>query len=191
MTPRLDLVVGCNGAGKSTLVEYHLQPLVRTPFVNADLIARQQWPDAAEAHSYDAARLAAATRDHLIEAGASFIAETVFSHPSKLELIDRAHTAGYRVALHVVMIPEDLAVHRVRLRVDSGGHAVPEVKIRERFRRLWPLVRTAILRSDQATVYANERATTRIVARYVDGMVAGVPDWPDWTPGALTGSEAR
>ena len=191
MTPRLDLVVGCDGAGKSTLVEHHLQPLLHTPFVNADLIARQRWPDAAEAHSYDAARLAAATRDKLIGTGASFIAETVFSHPSKLELIERAHAAGYRVVLHVVMIPEDLAVHRVRLRVDSGGHAVPEVKIRERFRRLWPLVRTAILRSEQATVYANERSTTRIVARYVDGMVAGMPDWPDWTPVALTRSDPR
>ncbi|OCH79141.1 zeta toxin family protein [Gordonia sp. UCD-TK1] len=191
MTPRLDLVVGCNGAGKSTLVERHLQPLLHVPFVNADLIARQRWPDSAEAHSYDAARLAAATRDTLIERGTSFIAETVFSHPSKLELIERAHTAGYRVALHVVMIPEALAVHRVRLRVDSGGHAVLEVKIRERFRRLWPLVRTAIARSDLATVYANERPTTRIVARYVDGLVAGVPDWPDWTPGALTDTKAR
>lgn len=69
MTPRLDLVVGCNGAGKSTLVERHLQPLLHVPFVKADLIARQRWPDSAEAHSYDAARLAAATRDTLIERG--------------------------------------------------------------------------------------------------------------------------
>ncbi|MBD0863655.1 zeta toxin family protein [Gordonia sp. zg691] len=186
MSPRLDLVVGCNGAGKSTLVERHLQPLLHTPFVNADLIAGQKWPDAAQAHSYDAARLAAATRDALIGNGTSFIAETVFSHPSKLELLDRAHAAGYRVVLHVLLIPEELAVHRVRLRVDSGGHAVPEHKIRERYQRLWPLIREAITRSDQATVYANESPTTRIVARFVDGMPAGSPDWPRWSPTALT-----
>lgn len=186
MSPRLDLVVGCNGAGKSTLVERHLQPLLRTPFVNADLIAKQRWPDAAESHSYDAARLASDTRHALIETGTSFIAETVFSHPSKLALLDRAHEAGYRVVLHVVLIPEDLAVHRVRLRVDSGGHSVPEHKIRERYQRLWPLIRLAIDRSDQATVYANETSVTRIVARFIDGLPAGEPDWPRWTPPGLS-----
>ncbi len=62
----------------------------------------------------------------LIELGRSFIAETVFSHPSKLELIDTAHAAGYTVVVHVVLIPEELAVQRVSHRVSAGGHDVPE-----------------------------------------------------------------
>ena len=185
MSPRLDLVVGSNGAGKSTLVDRHLQPLLRAPFVNADDIATQQWPADPEAHSYEAARVAADTRDVLIASGESFIAETVFSHPSKLKLIDRAHHAGYRVVLHVVLVPEEFAVHRVRLRIDSGGHSVPEHKIRERYQRLWTLVRVAITRSEQATVYSNEGPVTRIVARYIDGLPTGAPDWPAWTPTAL------
>lgn len=79
---RLDLVVGPNGAGKSTFVAFTLGPLLPgSPFVNADDIARQRWPADAERHSYEAARIAAATRTALIRAGQSFIAETVFSHP--------------------------------------------------------------------------------------------------------------
>lgn len=187
MSPRLDLVVGSNGAGKSTLVDRHLQPLLRAPFVNADEIARQQWPDDPQGHSYDAARLASATREALIESGRSFIAETVFSHPSKLDLLDRAHDAGFRVVVHVLLVPEDLAVHRVRTRVDSGGHRVPEQKVRERYQRLWPLVRGAITRSEQATVYANEHSELRIVARYLDGLTVDEPEWPEWTPPALRG----
>lgn len=187
MSPRLDLVVGCNGAGKSTLVERHLRPLLRAPFVNADEIAKRTWPEDPEAHSYEAASVAAATRDELIKLGRSFIAETVFSHPSKLELIDRAQLAGFRVVLHAVLIPEELAVHRVRLRVDGGGHSVPEHKIRERYKRVWPLVKEAITRSDQATVYSNERAVMRIVARYIDGLPVDDPDWPTWAPAALKG----
>lgn len=54
---------------------------------------------------------------------ADVIAETLFSHPSTLDLIDRAQAAGYRVALHVLLIPEDLAVHRIAHR-GAGPHAV-------------------------------------------------------------------
>ena len=47
------------------------------------------------------------------------------------------------------MIPEDRAVKRVKHRVRSGGHDVPEDKIRERHRRLWALVADAIVRCDR------------------------------------------
>ncbi|MGC4932804.1 AAA family ATPase [Gordonia sp. DT30] len=190
MSPRLDLVVGCNGAGKTTLVEHHLLPLLHTPFVNADEIARRRWPSEPEEHSYEAARVAARTRSTLIGLGRSFIAETVFSHPSKLELIDEAHDHGFRVTLHVVMVPEEYAVQRVRLRVTSGGHRVPEDKIRTRYHRLWPLIAQAIPRCDQAAVYDNHARRTRVVARFVDGTPETPPRWPVWTPAPLTSTWA-
>jgi predicted ABC-type ATPase len=184
---RLDLVVGPNGAGKSTFVEFTLAPLLPgSAFVNADEIAKQRWPDDPASHAYDAARIAAQTRAKLIELGASFIAETVFSHPSKLELIDTAHAADYTIVLHVLLIPEELAVERVRHRVSAGGHSVPENKIRERYQRLWRLVATAVLRCDSATVYDNSALTgARIVAQLNDGFVVGSPVWPAWTPAVL------
>ncbi|MGV9827287.1 MULTISPECIES: zeta toxin family protein [unclassified Gordonia (in: high G+C Gram-positive bacteria)] len=188
MSARLDLVVGCNGAGKTTLVDTTLSPLLGTPFVNADEIARRRWPQNPEHHSYDAARVAARTRTTLLGLQRSFIAETVFSHESKLDLIDDAHDHGFRVILHVVMIPEELAVERVRLRVDSGGHAVPVEKIRQRYARLWPLVAQAVSRCEQATVYDNSGRRTAIVARFVDGLSIAAPLWPEWTPRALAGA---
>lgn len=179
---RLDLVVGPNGAGKSTFIAFTLAPLLpRSVFVNADEIAKQRWPDEPAAHAYDAARIAADTRARLIEAGVSFIAETVFSHPSKLELIRSAHDASYVIALHVMLIPEGLAVERVRRRVRHGGHDVPEGKIRERHRRLWHLVAEAIEIADTATIYDNSRRHgPRIVAQFTAGTVIGAPAWPAW-----------
>jgi predicted ABC-type ATPase len=184
---RLDLVVGPNGAGKSTFVALTLAPLLpRSVFVNADEIAKQRWPDDPLSHAYDAARVAAETRTKLIELGRSFIAETVFSHPSKLELLRAARAADFTVALHVVMIPEDLAVERVKRRVLAGGHDVPANKIRERYRRLWPLAATAITASDTATIYDNSRRQgPRIVAQFAGGIPVGAPSWPDWTPPPL------
>lgn len=185
---RLDLVVGPNGAGKSTFVELTLAPLLpNSVFVNADEIAKRRWPEDPSAHAYDAALVAADTRARLIELGTSFIAETVFSHPSKLELIDTAHAAGYVVALHVLLIPEELAVQRVERRVGAGGHDVPEDKIRQRYQRLWALVAAAIDRCDSATVYDNSALKgPRIVAQMSQGLVVGSPGWPTWTPPQLS-----
>jgi predicted ABC-type ATPase len=184
---RLDLVVGPNGAGKSTFVELTLAPLMpASVFVNADELARQRWPDAPVAHAYDAARLAADIRSKLIGLGMSFIAETVFSHPSKLHLIAAAHAAHYVVVLHVLLVPEELAVQRVKYRVIAGGHDVPETKVRERYRRLWAIVADAIALSDTATVYDNSRsAGPRIVAQLSGGDVVGTRSWPTWTPEEL------
>lgn len=184
---RLDLVVGPNGAGKSTFVEFTLAPLLPGfPFVNADEIAKKRWPGDPVGHSYAAAKVAARTRSTMISAGRSFIAETVFSHPSKLELIDEARAAAYVVMLHVLLVPEDLAVQRVRLRVAAGGHDVPETKIRERYARLWPLVVAAAERADAATVYDNSRRSgPRIVAQISGGVIVGSAAWPDWAPEQL------
>ena len=184
---RLDLVVGPNGAGKSTFVALTLAPLLpRSVFVNADEIAKQRWPDDPSAHAYDAAQVASDTRLKLIELGQSFIAETVFSHPSKLELLRVAQAADFTVVLHVLLIPEDLAATRVRYRVAAGGHDVPETKIRERYRRLWPLVTEAMAQADGATVYDNSRRSgPRIVAQMSRGDIIGRASWPAWTPQAL------
>jgi predicted ABC-type ATPase len=184
---RLDLVVGPNGAGKSTFIGFTLAPLLSGSLVvNADEIARQRWPQDPASHSYDAAQIAADTRAKLIDLGRSFIAETVFSHPSKLDLIHAARRAGFTVVLHVLLIPEDLAVERVRHRVRAGGHDVPETKIRQRHRRLWAPVAEAIALSDLATVYDNSRLRgPRIVARLSGGLTVGSPDWPTWAPEVL------
>jgi predicted ABC-type ATPase len=185
---RLDLVVGPNGAGKSTFVRLTLAPVLpRVSFVNADVIAQHRWPDDAEAHSYEAARIAAATRDALMERREPLIAETVYSHPSKVDLLRAAGAAGYYTAVHVVMVPEKLAVARVAARVAAGGHTVPEDKIRGRYRRLWPLVADAIELADTASVYDNSRrGGPRTVAAFSHGFAVGNLLWPLWAPDALT-----
>ena len=185
---RLDVVIGPNGAGKSTFVRYTLGQALPpgVMFVNADEIAARRWPEDPQGHSYDAARIAAETRDALLVAGEPFIAETVFSHPSKLELIDAAHAAGYTVFVHVLLVPEELSVARVRYRVAAGGHDVPEMKIRNRYQRLWPLVVDAALRADSATFYDNsEVGGPQVVAQIAGGAPVGTIRWPDWAPGAL------
>lgn len=184
--PRLDLVVGCNGAGKSSLITDVLQPdLPESIVVNADVIAKERWPDDPEGNSYAAARIAAAQREELLVAGRPMIAETVFSHPSKLELIDIAKAHGFTIHVHVVMIPVRLAVLRVQTRVESGGHDVPEDKIRGRYARLWTNAAVAITRADRSRVYDNSGSHHRLVATFAGGVAPSPIVWPTWTPPEL------
>jgi predicted ABC-type ATPase len=181
---QLHLVIGPNGSGKTTFFEEFLaMELPSYVYVNADEIAKARWPADSDAHAYEAAQVAAETRAHLIAGGRSFIAETVFSHRSKLDLLRSAREAGYQVVLHVMLVPEELAVRRVAYRVQAGGHDVPERKIRERYRRLWLLVAQAISLADRAVLYDNSRRTGPVkIAEFFGGLPIGAATWPEWAP---------
>lgn len=181
-------MVGPNGAGKTTFVEHLVAPAAAMSVsVNADLIAAQRWPDDPAGHAYEAAAVAEATRLALIERGQPLIAETVCSHPSKLALIDVAHGHGYFVAVHALMVPVSLAVARTELRARTGGHSVPEAKVRTRYERLWPIVATAATRADTATFWDNSGLDGPVeIALLAAGQLIGRPVWPAWAPAELT-----
>lgn len=184
---RLDLLVGPNGAGKSTVYEFVVadqRPGV--PFVNADVIAEDVWPEDPVAHGHDAAEAAERIRQELIARGEPFVAETVASHPSKIDLVRGALDAGYHVNLLVVVVPEDLSVARVRQRVEHGGHDVPEDRIRSRHRRLWANVVAMIELADTSMVFDNSGVGPVSIATFVGGGPIGAPSWPAWAPRALT-----
>ncbi|MCI1749471.1 MAG: zeta toxin family protein [Acidipropionibacterium sp.] len=185
--PLLHLLAGPNGAGKSSYVHDVLAPITGLPFVNADEIAAARWPDAQAEHAYEAAQIAEARRRELIGVGESFISETVFSHPSKVQLVADAVSADYLVHLHVVIVPVELTVQRVHERVRHGGHSVPEQKIRDRYARLWDQIADAIQIADVTEVLDNSRAATpfRPCASLERGTIIGSPRLPSWAPSAL------
>lgn len=150
---QLWLLVGGNGAGKTTF--YRTSGLSQFPFVNADRIARRLQPDAPELVVHEAAIEAERLRNRYIESGVSFCAETVFSHPSKLDLLRRAKRQGYELNLVYIHLPPALHVARVVQRVSEGGHEVPSEKIVPRVMRLREHVKEALSICDAALLYDN------------------------------------
>jgi predicted ABC-type ATPase len=190
--PVLHVLAGPNGAGKTTLYERVIGPATSLRFVNADRMAAERWPGAELEHGYEASLLAAQERERLLAERRSFVTETVFSHPSKVELLSAASRAGYMVTLHVVLIPAELAVLRVSERVRRGGHDVPTAKVLERWQRLWAHVAMAAPGADEVFVYDNSNASRpfQLVAHLRDGRPVGAAAWPGWAPPelrALTG----
>ncbi len=178
------LLAGPNGAGKSTLYELAIAPRIQAPFINADLIQREELRDASMSAAYTAAGIAENRRRLALKQGLSFVSESTFSHPSKLELVDDARRAGFRVVIyHVNVGKPELSVSRVALRVGEGGHDVPEDKIRERYDRNQPLIRQAVLRADFAFVFDNSRlnvSAQRVLsfkAGRITATASAIPDW--------------
>jgi predicted ABC-type ATPase len=180
------LLAGPNGAGKSTLYELAIAPRIQAPFINADLIQREELRDASMSAAYTAASIAENRRRLALKQGLSFVSESVFSHPSKLELVDDARRVGFRVVrYHVNVCKPELSVSRVALRVGEGGHDVPEDKIRERYDRNQPLIRPAVLRADFAFVFDNSQLNVspqRILsfkAGRITATASAIPDWAE------------
>lgn len=107
-------------------------------------------------NSYIAAAMAAYLREELLRNKASFTFETVMSSPDKVALMRTAIDAGYRVYLYyIATVDPDINVSRVRNRVLSGGHDVPEAKIVARFTRSLALLYDAIRNSSRAYIFDN------------------------------------
>ena len=154
---QLWMLVGGNGAGKSTFFEQALEPF-GFPFINADMIAKEVYPDDPEGNSYHAAKLAEAMRMEQLRLGKSFCFETVFSHPSKIDFIGHAKALGYQIILVLIHLSSaELNKARVGQRVLDGGHSVPAEKIESRIPRMLANVKTAIPLCDEVRVLDNSR----------------------------------
>ena len=78
------------------------------------------------------------------------------SHPGKVELLAQARQSGYRTYLYFVATDDpDINVSRVRNRVQSGGHPVPEDRIAPRYHRSLSLLMNAIRHTNRAYIFDN------------------------------------
>lgn len=156
--PTMYMIAGPNGAGKSTLYNHVISPKVKAPFINADVIQKDEMKDPSMEASYKAAQIAEQRRQQHLADKKSFVSESTFSHGSKLTLIDKAKEAGFRVIMyHVNVRSPNLSVARVAQRVKAGGHDVPEEKIRARYERNQALIKEAVKKSDYGFVYDNSK----------------------------------
>lgn len=186
--PVLHLIAGPNGAGKSTLYRYLIQP--RYPqlnFINADLYERDHLGHLRDAlQRSEAARAwADAERDAHLASGRSFVSETVFSHPSKLQLLAAAKAHGFEVALYIVCLDEPRRLlARVRERVQEGGHSVPANKILERYPRTVQNLAQAVKMVELAMLFDatdTDVGGPHLVASVVAGSVQSHGAWlPAW-----------
>ena len=154
---QLWILAGGNGTGKSTFYRTQLAPL-GLPFVNADILAKEVYPQSPEEHSYDAAKLATEIRFRLLHEGRSFCFETVFSHPSKIDFVAQAKALGYEIILVFIHLDTmSLNQARVAQRVSEGGHNVPDEKVASRIPRVLQNIKKTLPLCDQVRILNNSK----------------------------------
>lgn len=135
-SPLVVVVAGPNGAGKSTTAPRLLRGVLTvSEFVNADPIAQGLSYFRPESVAIEAGRVMLARLKALGNAREDFAYETTLASRSFARWLRDLRGSGYRAHLVFLSLPSaDLAVARVAERVKRGGHDVPEVTIRRRFR---------------------------------------------------------
>ncbi len=173
--PLVVVLGGINGAGKTTASLILLgDKLAKMPFVNADAIARGLNAAAPEQAAFEAGRVMLAQLNELAGNRADFAFETTLSGRAYIPFLRRLRAAGYRVELHYYWLQSpEMSVERVRIRVQSGGHHIPEETIRKRFRKsltnFWNDYR---LLADHWAMYTNWEDGPSLTA---SGSLAGEP----------------
>lgn len=137
MNPRLFIIAGCNGAGKTT-ASFSLLPEVLDCkiFINADEIARELCPANVESVAFEAGRLMLEQINENIRKGETFAFETTLSARSYRETILLAEAMKYHVTLIFFWLESaEMAIERVKKRVEEGGHNIEIDVIRRRYKR--------------------------------------------------------
>lgn len=180
---QLWMLVGGNGAGKSTFYQQRLKPL-GLPFINADNIAKDVFPESPEEHSYLAAQIAEKMRVDKLSSGKSFCFETVFSHPSKIDFIAQAKALGYQIIMVFIHVERaELNNARIAQRVEEGGHHVPPDKVASRIPRTLENVKVAISLCDQLRIFDNsssERPFLPVVTIKKGSVTKHLESMPEW-----------
>lgn len=131
------IIAGPNGAGKTTLAPHLLRDrLGLLEYVNADTIAQGLSAFQPEHAAFEAGRIMLKRLRGLAIEQKSFAFETTLATRSYAGWLDGLREDGWRINLIFIWLNNpELAVERVRQRVASGGHNIPEESIRRRYRR--------------------------------------------------------
>ena len=134
--PNLYIIAGPNGAGKTTFARKFLPDYAKClEFVNVDLIANGISPFDPERAALRAGRIMLDQIHSLGNRGQDFGFETTLSGKSYLRLLEELkQKKGYNIHLFFLWISSvKLALERIKLRVQQGGHSIPEAVVRRRF----------------------------------------------------------
>lgn len=153
--PEVIVFAGPNGSGKSTFTK---MTKIVNPYINADDIKK-----ATHCSDLEAAEIAEGLRELALEEKKDFTFETVLSTERNLNLLKRAKENGYFVrCIYVLTSDPSINVLRVESRAASGGHPVPEEKIRSRYEKALALIPELVQVADVMHIYDNSRLPFRI-----------------------------
>ena len=135
--PNCYIIAGSNGAGKTTFASEFLPVYANCRnFINPDLLARAYSPFDPDAGMRRAGRTVLERIAEFTAVRSDFAFETTLAGRTYVPLLRKIKQTGFRLHMFYLWIPSpELALFRIRDRVETGGHNVPERDVRRRFGR--------------------------------------------------------
>ncbi|MHC5763253.1 zeta toxin family protein [Nostoc sp.] len=165
--PNLYIIGGANGSGKTTAALQILPYFLKVfEYVNADEIATGLSPFNPESVAIQAERLMLERLETLVNAEADFAFETTLAARNYTRFLRECKDKDYIINLiYFCLQSPELAIARVRRRVESGGHNIPEETIRRRYERSRKnLIELYLPLCDRWIVYDNSNPILQIIA---------------------------
>lgn len=169
-----------NGAGKSTLYQVSKE-YYQLPRVNVDEIVREigSWKDKKDVAK--AGRIAVKMIKDYFAKGISFNQETTLCGHSIIKNILDAKERGYYVDLNYVGLDSaKLAIERVKARVLSGGHGIPEEDVIRRYDESMRNLKSVFALCDRVRIYDNTESFVKIASFYNGICTDKASELPKW-----------
>jgi len=155
-SPRLTIIAGANGSGKTTLTRWNQELLRHIPLLDPDAIGKTLQATVTSAAPIAAARQVLKAAKTHVRNGESFAVETTLAGQGYLQMMLDARTYGFEIVL-IYLATERVEINlaRIRNRVLTGGHDVPELDVRRRYARSFENLPAAISRADHTILFDN------------------------------------
>ncbi|MBD5414890.1 MAG: AAA family ATPase [Bacteroides sp.] len=186
--PELIIIAGPNGSGKTSITQkfLHHEWAEGTTYINPDQVAKDMFGDWNNSESVlKAANYCSELREQCLKDKKSFVFETVFSAPDKIDFVVRAKQAGFFIRIFFISTSNPaINASRIANRVMKGGHDVSITKIISRYYKSIRNCKTVSSIVDRLYIYDNsvDNADARPLFRLSLGQIAKqyTTDIPDW-----------
>ncbi|MBO4316896.1 MAG: zeta toxin family protein [Mailhella sp.] len=157
--PELIMVCGPNGAGKSTFTRI-LAARRNLVCVDPDALSTSGLSPVA------AGKAALRLTYDLLSQRVSFIRESTLTAKLDFRIMQEARSYGYTIQLIYIKLSDcEMALCRVRSRVEKGGHDVPAEDVMRRFRRSLDNLPKALDLVDSYMIFDNTGKKYRLIEK--------------------------
>jgi predicted ABC-type ATPase len=182
--PTLTIIAGANGSGKTTLTRWNFELFRTTPVLDPDAIAKTLQASTTGLSTVAAARQVLKTAAKHLENADSFAVETTLSGKNYLQMMQGAKRRKFEIVL-IYIATENVGINleRIRNRVLSGGHDVPENDVRRRYQRSFANLPFAMKHADHSILFDNSSdegyRLIAVISRTESKWFGAKPEWAE------------
>ena len=186
--PTYTIFAGVNGAGKTSIYKsiYYNENKEDKRINTDEMVARiGSWRD--NNLQMKCAREAVKLIKIYISEGITFNQETTLSGKSIINNIKAAKEQGFYIVMNYIGVESpEIAKDRVRLRVNKGGHGIPDETIERRFHESLKNLNHAIEICDEINVYDNTELFREIIFIKDSKLIWRDKKIPSWAMNILS-----